>query len=62
LAASDLLALMPHSALGPGIAELPVALGRPLRRSMALVTRHGATWSPLMQEFRAAVLEATPRA
>lgn len=58
LAGSDLLALMPHSALAPDIAELPVALGRPLRRSMALVTRHGATWSPLMQEFRAVVLEA----
>ncbi len=49
---------MPQSALGGDIVELPVALGRPLRRSMALVTRHGATWSPLMQEFRAVVLEA----
>ena len=49
LAASDLLALMPQSALNGDIAELPVSLGRPLRRCMALVTRHGATWSPLMQ-------------
>ncbi|WP_165645926.1 LysR family transcriptional regulator [Bordetella bronchiseptica] len=58
LARSDVLALLPQSALqmGAAIAVLPVALGRSMRRSIVLISRHGAAWSPLMSEFRAAVL------
>lgn len=58
LAESDLLAVLPQSALGAGmdIAVLPVALGKPLRRSIALITRRATTWSPLMKEFRAVVM------
>ena len=59
LAHSDLLALLPQSALGSSgdVVALPVALGRPLPRSIALISRQGTTWSPLMNEFRRAILD-----
>lgn len=59
LAHSDLLALLPLSALATtsDVVVLPVALGRPLPRSVALISRQGTTWSPLMHEFRRAVLD-----
>ncbi|WP_255469184.1 LysR substrate-binding domain-containing protein [Achromobacter sp. UMC46] len=58
LAVSDLLAVLPQSALDSGadIAVLPVALGKPFRRSIVLITRRATTWSPLMKEFRALVM------
>ncbi len=58
LAGSDLLAVLPQSALAAAadIAVLPVALGKPLRRSIALITRRATIWSPLMKEFRAVVM------
>lgn len=61
LAGSDLLAVAPQSALGAerSIAVLPVALGRPLQRHIALISRHDTTWSPLMTEFREAILDST---
>lgn len=61
LAHSDLLALLPVSALeaASDIVVLPVALGRPLPRCIALISRQGTTWSPLMHEFRRAVLDGT---
>ncbi|MBB1627271.1 LysR family transcriptional regulator [Achromobacter sp. UMC71] len=57
LAQSSLLAIVPQSALADqrGIAALPVVLGRPLQRRIALITRRATTWSPLMAEFRSAV-------
>lgn len=60
LAQSRLLAIVPQSALADqrGIAMLQVTLGKPLQRRIALITRHGATWSPLMTEFRAAIVES----
>lgn len=60
LSHSDLLALMPQSALTPAadLAVLPLALGPSLRRSIVLISRLGVTWSPLMSEFRVAVLAA----
>ncbi|CAB3646827.1 MAG: LysR family transcriptional regulator [Achromobacter pulmonis] len=58
LAEGDMLAVLPLSALAGTVAvtPLPVALGQPLRRSIALISRRGTTWSPLMNEFREAVL------
>lgn len=56
LADSDLLALIPLSALTADLVALPVALGMPLQRRIALISRRGAIWSPLMTEFRAALL------
>ena len=55
---SWMLAVLPQSALAgtTAVAPLPVALGQPLRRSIALISRRGTTWSPLMNEFRDAVL------
>lgn len=60
LARSELLAVAPQSALGAdrNIAVLPVVLGRPLQRHIALISRHATTWSPLMTEFRAAILDS----
>ncbi|HCW19330.1 MAG TPA: LysR family transcriptional regulator, partial [Achromobacter sp.] len=51
-------AVLPQSALAAAadIAVLPVALGKPLRRSIALITRRTTIWSPLMKEFRAVVM------
>ncbi|PND32115.1 LysR family transcriptional regulator [Achromobacter pulmonis] len=61
LAGSDLLAVAPQSALDAerSIAVLAVALGRPLQRHIALISRHDTTWSPLMTEFREAILDST---
>ncbi|WP_332608338.1 LysR family transcriptional regulator [Achromobacter sp. ESBL13] len=58
LADAELLAVLPQSALAASadVVALPVALGPPLRRSIALISRRGTTWSPLMEEFRRAVL------
>lgn len=58
LAKSDFLALLPQSALEPGgdVVALPVMLGSPLSRCIALISRQGTIWSPLMNEFRRAVL------
>lgn len=58
LADADMLAVLPQSALAGSadVVTLPVALGAPLRRSIALISRRGTTWSPLMEEFRQAVL------
>ncbi|MGE8690347.1 MAG: LysR family transcriptional regulator [Achromobacter sp.] len=63
LARSDLLAVAPQSALGAdrNIVVLPVALGKPLQRHIALISRHAATWSPLMKEFRGAILDSAMR-
>lgn len=58
LAGSTLLAVLPRSAVTAGVTVLPVSLGGPLRRSIALISRRGTTWSPLMEEFRVAVLAA----
>jgi len=59
LAHSDLVALLPQSALAAArdVVALPVALGPPLPRSIALISRQGTTWSPLMNEFRRAILD-----
>ncbi|MET0186007.1 MAG: LysR family transcriptional regulator [Achromobacter sp.] len=61
LAHSELLALLPQSALveGSGVVALPLAIGRTLRRSIALISRLSTTWTPLMIEFQRAVM--TPR-
>lgn len=58
LAGSDMLAVLPQSALtaNADVIALPVALGPPLRRNIALISRRGTLWSPLMKEFREAVL------
>ena len=58
LAGSDMLAVLPQSALtaNADVTALPVALGPPLRRNIALISRRGTLWSPLMKEFREAVL------
>lgn len=58
LAGSEMLAILPRSALATtaDVAALPLALGPPLRRNIALISRHGTLWSPLMKEFREAVL------
>lgn len=58
LADCGMLAVLPQSSLVKcsDIVALPVALGRSLRRSIALISRHGTIWSPLMEEFREAVL------
>jgi DNA-binding transcriptional LysR family regulator len=60
LAQSSLLAIVPQSALADqrGIVVLPVALGKPLQRRIALITRHATTWSPLMTEFRNAIVDS----
>lgn len=34
--------------LGHAFALLPLALCKPLRRRIALISRHATTWSPLM--------------
>ncbi|KRC76113.1 LysR family transcriptional regulator [Achromobacter sp. Root83] len=64
LAHSDLLAIVPQSALATDrdIAVLPLALGKPLQRRIALISRHATTWSPLMTEFRAAILDSARQA
>lgn len=64
LARSDLLAIVPQSALGADrdIAVLPLALGKPLQRRIALISRHATTWSPLMTEFRGAILDCARQA
>jgi len=58
LAANGMLAILPQSALAQSstVINLPVKIGRPLRRSIALISRRGITWSPLMVEFRETVL------
>lgn len=60
LAGSNMLAVLPQSALtaNADVIALPVALGPPLRRNIALISRRGTLWSPLMKEFREAVLAA----
>ncbi|GAA5231881.1 LysR family transcriptional regulator [Verticiella sediminum] len=59
LAESQMIALVPEAVVGKGgrqrLARLPVRLASPLRRSMLLVSRAGATWSPLMRAFREAM-------
>ncbi|MNT83270.1 hypothetical protein D3C72_2231120 [compost metagenome] len=64
LARSDLLAIVPQSALATDrdIAVLPLALGKPLQRRIALISRHATTWSPLMTEFRSAILDSARQA
>ena len=59
LAQTDLLALLPQSALEAeaDVVALPVTLGRPLPRAIALISRQGTAWSPLMHEFRRAILD-----
>lgn len=59
LAHSDLLAIVPQSALGAerDIVTLPVSFGKPLQRRIALISRYATTWSPLMTEFRGAILD-----
>ncbi|AMH06746.1 LysR family transcriptional regulator [Achromobacter xylosoxidans] len=59
LAHSDLLALVPQSALESehDLVALPLAFSKPLQRHIALISRNATTWSPLMSEFRAAILE-----
>jgi DNA-binding transcriptional LysR family regulator len=61
VAANGMLAVMPHSALAlsTAVMSLPVTLGRPLRRNIALISRRSTTWSPLMMEFRETVLANT---
>lgn len=63
LGGSDMLAVLPASALAasPEVVALPVTLTPPLRRSIALISRRGTTWSPLMTEFREAVLARAGR-
>ncbi|OZI52091.1 LysR family transcriptional regulator [Bordetella genomosp. 5] len=58
LGRSSMLAVLPRSAVVAGVIVLPVALDPPLRRSIALISRRGTTWSPLMDEFRVAALAA----
>lgn len=63
LADSGMLAVLPKSALVKcsEVMTLPVALGRPLRRNIALISRRGTTWSPLMEEFRETILSGNKK-
>lgn len=63
LADSGMLAVLPQSALAKcaEVMRLPVMLGPPLRRNIALISRRGTTWSPLMEEFQETILRGKKR-